>query len=91
MLGVDDHGKKYELAPDPMKEELQERLKSITVGFPETLTDQLKPILSDEQLFAVNLYQAGLGEKIEKMFREMISGPGAVKAAVHKYVHLAAC
>ena len=86
MLAVDDEGKKYELAPDPMNEEIQEQLKDIAVGHPETFTDQLKPILSNERIFFIDLYQAGVGEKIELMFREMISGPGAVKATVHKYV-----
>ena len=86
MLAVDDEGKKYELAPDPMNEEIQEQLKDIAVGHPETFTDQLKPILSNERIFFIDLYQAGVGEKIELMFREMISGPGAVKAMVHKYV-----
>lgn len=85
MLAVDDQGNGYELAPDPMKEELQERLKDIVVGKPETFTDQLKGILSNERLFFVDLYQAGVGEKIETMFREMLAGPGAVRAAVHKY------
>ena len=86
MLGVDDNGKKYELAPDPMNEEIQEQLKDIVVGQPETFKDQLKPILSNERLFFINLYQAGVGEKIETMFKEMIAGPGAVRATIHKYV-----
>lgn len=86
MLAVDDEGKPYELAPDPMNEEIQEQLKGIVVGQPETFTDQLKAILSNERIFFVNLYETGLGEKIETMFREMIAGPGAVKATVHKYV-----
>ena len=86
MLAVDDEGKAYELAPDPMKEELQEQLKEIAVGQPETCKNQLRPILSNNRLFAVNLYDAGLGDKIEKMFREMIDGTGAVKATIHKYV-----
>ncbi len=86
MLAVDDEGKHYELAPDPMNEEIQEQLKEIAVGRPETFTGQLKAILSNERIFFVNLYQAGLGDKIETMFREMIAGPGAIKATVHKYV-----
>lgn len=85
MLAVDDEGKKYELAPDPMNEEIQEQLKDIIVGQPETFMDQLKPILSNERIFFTDLYQAGVGEKIETMFREMIGGPGAIKATVHKY------
>ena len=86
MLAVDDEGKRYELAPDPMNEEIQEQLKDIIVGQPETFTDQLKAILSNERIFFINIYQAGLGEKIETMFREMIAGSGAIKATVHKYV-----
>ena len=87
MLAVDDAGKKYELAPDPMNEEIQEQLKDIVVGQPETFTDQLRPILSNERLFFIDLYKAGVGEKVENMFREMIAGPGAIKATIHKYVN----
>ena len=88
MLAVDDAGKKYELAPDPMNEEIQEQLKDIVVGQPETFTDQLRPILSNERLFFIDLYKAGVGEKVENMFREMIAGPGAIKATIHKYVNV---
>ena len=87
MLGVDDEGEKYELAPDPMNEEIQEQLKEIVIGKPETFTDQLKPILSNERLFFVDLYTTGVAEKIEEMFREMIAGKGAVRATIHKYVN----
>jgi len=86
MLAVDDEGKRYELAPDPMNEEIQEQLKEIIVGQPETFTDQLKAILSNERIFFVDIYQTGLGGKIETMFREMIAGPGATKTTIHKYV-----
>lgn len=87
MLGVDDAGQKYELAPDPMKEEIGEQLSDIVIGKSGTLRDQLKPILSNERLFFTDLYKAGVGEKIETMFREMIAGPGAVRATIHKYVN----
>ena len=87
MLGVDDEGNTYELAPDPMNEEIQEQLKDIVVGKPETFTNQLKSILSNERLFFTDLYKDGVGEKIETMFREMLAGPGAVKATIHKYVN----
>ena len=86
MLAVDDEGKEYELAPDPMNEEIQEQLSDIVIGKPETLKDQLKPILSNERLFFTDLYKDGVGEKIEDMFREMIAGTGAVQATIHKYV-----
>ena len=87
MLGVDDEGNTYELAPDPMNEELQEQLGNIVVGKPETFKDQLKPILSNERLFFTDLYKDGVGEKVEEIFSEMIAGKGAVKATIHKYVN----
>ena len=86
MLAVDDEGKAYELAPDPMNEEIQEQLSDIVIGKPETFKDQLKPILSNERLFFTDLYKDGVGRKIEDMFREMIAGTGAVRATIHKYV-----
>lgn len=86
MLGVDDKGNAYELAPDPMNEEIQEQLKDIVIGNPDTFTDQLRPILSNERIFFTDVYKTGLGEKIEVMFRKMLAGNGAVKATVHEYV-----
>ena len=88
MLGVDDMGNTYELAPDPMVPEIQAALSSVVFGNPESLTDQLHPILSNEKVFFIDLYKAGLGEKIEGMFREMINGKGSTKATIHKYMNL---
>ena len=88
MLGVDDMGNTYELAPDPMVPEIQAALSSVVFGNPESLTDQLHPILSNEKVFFIDLYKAGLGEKIDGMFREMIAGKGSTKASIHKYMNL---
>ena len=88
MLGVDDMGNTYELAPDPMVPEIQAALSSVVFGNPESLTDQLHPVLSNEKVFFIDLYKAGLGEKIEGMFREMIAGKGSTKATIHKYMNL---
>ena len=88
MLGVDDMGNTYELAPDPMVPEIQAALSSVVFGNPASLTDQLHPILSNEKVFFIDLYKAGLGEKIEGMFREMIAGKGSTKATIHKYMNL---
>lgn len=86
LLGVDDEGNTYELAPDPMADEMRERLKDIVIGDPSTFTDQLKWILSNENVFYINLYDAGIGELIEDIFREEIAGVGAVRKTVQKYL-----
>ena len=46
----------------------------------------MKPVLSNAHIFGVNLYDAGLGDKIEGMFREEIAGIGAVRATLKKYL-----
>ncbi len=86
MMAVDDQGNSYTLAPDPLAGEMTEALKDIVIGKPETLTNQLKPILSNEKIFFTNLYDNGVGEKIEGYFREMIAGKGAVRATIDKYM-----
>lgn len=86
LLGVDDAGNAYELNPDPLNEEMTEKLSGILVGDATSLKDQLKPILSNETIFGVNLYQAGLGDKIEEIFRAYIAGTGAVRKAVQEYL-----
>ncbi len=82
MMGVDDRGEAYELAPDPLNEEMTDRLRTVRFGHPESLTDQLRDILSNENIFFVNLFEAGLADRIIRLFRDEIAGPGAVRAAV---------
>jgi fructuronate reductase len=86
LLAVDDAGKAYELSPDPLNDELTAQLSTIEIGNPASLTGQLKPILSNEIIFGSNLYEDGVGDLIEEMFREEIAGPGAVRATLKKYL-----
>lgn len=86
LLAVNDEGKPFELSPDPMNKELTQMLETIQWGNPDSFTDQLRPILSNEHIFGIDLYQAGIGERIEEMFREEIAGPGAVRRTLQKYL-----
>ena len=36
--------------------------------------------------FGLDLYEAGLGQRIEGMVKELYAGPGAVRKTLHKYV-----
>jgi len=86
LLAVDDKNEPMAVSSDPMLHELQSQLAGIAVGNPKTYHGQLKPILSNSVLFATDLCKAGLGDKIEAMFCEMIAGPGAVRATLKKYL-----
>lgn len=84
--GVDDAGQAFELSPDPLADELKAIVSQVPLGQPEKLTDQVRPILSNINIFGVDLYEAGVGEKIEALFRELIAGNGAVRSTLKKYL-----
>ena len=86
LLAVDDAGKPMNLSPDPMLEDLKACLSGIRLGDPGSMGGSLKPILSNKNIFGSDLYEAGLGEKIEGYFREMIAGNGAVRRTLEKYL-----
>jgi fructuronate reductase len=86
LLGIDDKGEEMPLSPDPMLDILKSYIEGVKLGEVETVGDSLKPILSNASLFGINLYDVGLGEKIEGYFNEMLSRKGAVRATLQKYL-----
>ena len=87
LLAVDDELNPFELSADPMVPELKGWLQGVEAGNPETYAGQLKPILSNENIFGVNLYDAGIGSLTEAMFLEEIAGVGAVRETLRKYLN----
>ena len=84
--GIDDDGKLFEPSVDPMLAELQAIVAPLEVGKPDQDYSCLKALYSRKDVFGLDLYEAGLGEKIEKMVKELYAGPGAVRATLHRYV-----
>jgi fructuronate reductase len=79
LLGINDQGQPFEVSPDPNYESLKPALSGISLGQTGPFHSKLEPILSNPAFFAVNLYEAGLGEKVEELFSQMLAGPGAVR------------
>lgn len=46
----------------------------------------LKPVLENDKIFGVNLYEVSMVEKVCGYFKEMISDPGSVRMTLKKYV-----
>ena len=86
LLGVNDNLEKFELSSDPMLSELQGKLEGIKVGDVSSYTGQLKEVLSNEILFGLDLEKAGLADKVEAMFLELIAGKNAVRDTLKKYL-----
>ena len=86
LLAVDDEGNAFELSPDPLNDELQKQLTGVVLGDSSSLKEQARGILSNENIFGIDLYKAGIGEKIEEILRSEIEEPGAVRRTVKKYL-----
>ena len=80
LLGINDMGDKFELSPDPNMETLQEYVTGIQLETKrEVILRRIKHLLSDSEIFGVDLYKYNLGEKVEEYFVEMCGGVGAVR------------
>ena len=87
LLAVDDQGRPMACSSDPMLDTLQQQLSAVSLGEPESASDQvLAPILSNPALFAGDLCRAGLAGRIGGMLREMLAGPGAFRATLEHYL-----
>jgi fructuronate reductase len=85
LLGIDDRGDPFAVSPDPLYDTLYSALSGIHLGRKGPFHRELEPILSDPQIFGVNLYEAGLGEPVEAYFEELIAGPGAVRETLRRH------
>ncbi len=79
MMGIDDDGNTFEISSDPREKDIREQLSPISLGWDGDVHSILEPILSDESIFGVNLYEDGLGKKTENYFTQLIRGTGAVR------------
>jgi fructuronate reductase len=86
LMGVNDQGKEMALSPDPLLEEVQPYIRNIEFGNADSVGDHLKPILSNKKIFGIDLYEAGLGEKVERFFKQLIKGTGAVRATLNNQI-----
>lgn len=86
LLGIDDEGRIFEVSPDPLYDSLKKQLGEISLGDQKDWDTILEPVLSNEKIFGVNLYEAGLALKVRDCFAEMVSGKGAVRRILEQYL-----
>ena len=85
LTGLDDNCQPFEISTDPLLAELQAIVAPLKVEAGEQDFSCLKALYSRTDVFGVDLYAVGLGEKIEAMAKELFAGPGAVRKTLHKY------
>lgn len=88
LVGIDDNGETFEQSPDPLLDELKSVVSGLRVVNQDTEKQDfscLKELFSNQEVFGVDLYEVGLGEKIENMTKELFNGTGAIRKTLNKY------
>ncbi len=84
LMGIDDNGEPMTLSSDPMLENLQSHFTGISLGDNQPV--DVTPILSNSNIFGVNLVQAGLADSIIREFNCLRTAPGAVRKRLHEMI-----
>jgi fructuronate reductase len=81
LLGKDDFGDEMPLSPDPLLDELRPIFADIRLGSKITTTkrEQLRQLLSNQEIFGVDLVEVGLADKVIALFAQMIAARGEVR------------
>ncbi|HHV09157.1 MAG TPA: mannitol dehydrogenase family protein [Clostridiales bacterium] len=85
LTGLDDEGNEFRLSPDPLLDAVTPYVADLKLGDKADI-GRLKPLLENAGIFGVNLYDVEMAETVVGYLNEMLSGPGAVRAALKKYV-----
>ena len=88
-MAVDDAGNAFELSPDPLLDTVCPYVEGFKLGETKDVAEieaTLKPVLENEKIFGVNLYEVDMAEKVCGYFNEMLAGVGSVRATLKKYL-----
>ena len=86
LMATDDNGNNFELSPDPMLSTLLPHIENISYENFDDCKKYLKPILSNADIFGVDLYEHNLADKVEGYLKEFLQGNGAITATLQKYI-----
>ena len=89
LMAVDDAGNAFELSPDPLLDTVCPYVEGFKLGETKDVAEieaTLKPVLENDKIFGVNLYEVDMAEKVCGYFNEMLAGVGSVRATLKKYL-----
>lgn len=85
LMAVDDEGIPFILSPDPLLDTVCPYVAGFRLGKKADLSI-LRPVLENEKIFGVNLYEVGMADLVCRYLEQMLAGPGAVRVVLQKYV-----
>ena len=89
LMAIDDAGNAFELSPDPLLDTVCPYVEGFKLGETKDVAEieaTLKPVLENDKIFGVNLYEVGMAEKVCGYFNEMLAGVGSVRDTLKKYL-----
>lgn len=88
LLAVDDNGNPFEISPDPMAGLFQNELETCGISYKMegSVSGKLGKILSNENVFGIDINSTGLTPVIEKYLNNLIKEDGAVRKTLHSAV-----
>lgn len=84
LMAVDDSGKPFEPSPDPLLATLLPQMAKLRLGDTD-VEAVLRPIMENAGIFGVDLYAAGMADRVCGYFKELSAGVGAVRRVLEKY------
>ena len=85
-MGIDDQGERFEISSDPLLDTVSPYVEGFSLGDTKEVEADLRPLLENEKIFGVNLFEVGMGSLVCDYFKELIAGKGAVRETLKKYL-----
>ncbi len=85
LMALNDSLERIELSPDPLLEYAKNQIKGISIGYSGDFS-QLRGILSNDKIFGVDLYKAGLAERVIGYFKSMIQKEKSVRETLRNFL-----
>lgn len=79
LMAVDDQGNPFTLSPDPLLDTVCPYVAGLELGKDMDVEPFVAELLKKEQIFGVDLYEAGLAGKVCGYLKELTKGKGAVR------------
>ncbi len=86
LMGVDDEGRKFSLSSDPLLDTVCPYADRLILTDDQDVETIVEPILHMENIFGVDLYEAGLSDLVCSYLKELTGGVHAVRNTLTKYV-----
>lgn len=86
LVGMDDNGAPMECSSDPILPLIEPKRALLSFGNVEKMDEVFAPLFESDTYFGMNLSEIGMDTLVKHYFAEMMTGPGAVRSTLEKYV-----